>query len=433
MFDRSRFRSVILGSLAAVAVILIFFGAQWAIIRWQDAHTPDQKPAAVSSADQLIQNLSDRLMSHPDDISTAVALSGAYLQKVRETADAAFYSNIDALMAHADTVSPGNPEVLRTQALVAAGRHNFVRARELINQAIHTTPHRPAYYGVLADAEIELGHYPAAEEALQTMVDIRPDFNSYSRIALFRELHGDIAGAADALQLAISAGGAFPENIAWVYVELGKLALRDELKKAQTYFEQANAVLPNFPPALEGLGRVALARDDAASARDLFQRAFDQLPIAQYATDLGDTYTRLGDKAKAEQQYFLATLAYDTSAKSGVNTDLEVALFLADHDLELPKALEKARAGYAVRGSIHGADVLAWALYKNGDITNATRYVNEALRLGEYDAVTLFHAGMIASARHDTKEAKRLLEKAVKLHTLPVLSLDVVKAKLQSL
>ena len=67
------------------------------------------------------------------------------------------------------------------------------------------------------------GRYGAAIATVQRMVDLRPDLASYSRVAYLRELHGDIAGAIDAMQLAVSAAGPATENTEYVRVQLGNL------------------------------------------------------------------------------------------------------------------------------------------------------------------------------------------------------------------
>ncbi len=41
---------------------------------------------------------------------------------------------------------------------------------------------------------------------LNRMVSIRPDIRSYSRISYLREIHGDIPGAIEAMELAVEAG-----------------------------------------------------------------------------------------------------------------------------------------------------------------------------------------------------------------------------------
>ena len=90
----------------------------------------------------------------------------------------------------------------------------------MIEKAILINPNRAMYYGILGDSDIELGLYSGALDAIQKMIDIRPDYSSYIRVAYLRELYGDIVGAKDSLSFAIDAGSTFKENIAFAYVEL---------------------------------------------------------------------------------------------------------------------------------------------------------------------------------------------------------------------
>ena len=78
---------------------------------------------------------------------------------------------------------------------------------------------------MIADAQIELGRYGAAERSIQRLVDAKPGLAAYSRASYYRELSGDTAGAIEAMRLAASAGGA-PENVAYVQVLLGDLELQ---------------------------------------------------------------------------------------------------------------------------------------------------------------------------------------------------------------
>ena len=80
-----------------------------------------------------------------------------------------------------------------------------------------------------------------------------------------------------------------------------------------------------------------------------------------------------------------------------MNTDLEIALFEADHagPGSARAALRAARAEWEKRTSVHVADALAWALYANGRYREAAAASEQALRLGTRNALFLFHAGMI--------------------------------------
>ncbi len=98
---------------------------------------------------------------------------------------------------------------------------------------------------------------------------------------------------------------------------------------------------------------------------------------------------------------------------NGINTDLQMALFLADHDINLDEALRQAGTLYEKQPSVQAADVLAWALYKLGRYEEARDYSLEAMRLGTKDALVLFHAGMISYRMGYYEIARDYLEQAV--------------------
>jgi tetratricopeptide (TPR) repeat protein len=79
-------------------------------------------------------------------------------------------------------------------------------------------------------------------------------------------------------------------------------------------------------------------------------------------------------------------------------------------------SLEKARAAYEARPSIHAADTLAWTLYKTGNYKEAREYSSEALKLETRDPLKLFHAGMISKALGEKEQASTYLQQAVDLN-----------------
>jgi tetratricopeptide (TPR) repeat protein len=405
-------------ALAAVAAIL----ASGLLHGDEPPSGKDAAPVASvagtdSSTDKLIAGLQRRLKDDPEDFSSYVNLANAYLQKVRETGDPSLYAKAEDLLDHAEKIEPQNPELFATRGILALARHDFARALEFGERALALNPESARYYGIVGDAQIELGRYEEAIASYQKMIDHRPDFSSYSRVAYARELYGDPEGAIQAMQDVVDAGAPVPENKAWAYVQLGNLRFTTgQLQEAAKDYDLATKTLPNYPPALAGQARIAAVRGELEDAAALYQQAFDRMPLAEYAINLGDVYTEMGERQKAGEQYDLVRVIDKLYRANGVNTDLEIALFYADHDMKLQTSLQKARAAYEARPSIHAADVLAWTLYKTGNYEEAQRYSSEALKLGTRDSLKLFHAGMIAKALGHDEQAQKYLQQAIDLN-----------------
>ncbi len=365
--------------------------------------------ANATQTDRVIATLEKSVAATPDKPQLAVALSDAYLQKIRETGDATLYKKIEDVLNVAAAKSPDNADIVAKRAAVANGRHQFKDGLVEIHKAITRSPQTAYMYGIESDSEIELGQYDAAEQSLQKMLNLKPAFSAYARVAYQRELHGDFDGALSALADAISAGSSNVENMAWAYTETGKLRIRTDRVKAKLDFEHALAIQPAYAPALESLGRLSYADGNMVAAEKFYRDAFVAFPTAQFAQSLANFYVARGEKEKADQQAALADIAFKDA--KGVNVDLEYALFLADHG-DPKVALARAQSAYAGRPSIYGADVLAWALFKNGRAHEALKYVGESLRLGETDTTILFHAASIYETLGETVRARELFTKA---------------------
>jgi tetratricopeptide (TPR) repeat protein len=93
---------------------------------------------------------------------------------------------------------------------------------------------------------------------------------------------------------------------------------------------------------------------------------------------------------------------------NGVNTDVELALFEANHG-DPARALRLGRRAWTAAPSVRSADAYSWALYEAGRIGLATRFSERAMSLGSRDPSFLYHAGMIARRAGRTLEARHLL------------------------
>jgi tetratricopeptide (TPR) repeat protein len=374
-----------------------------------------------TALDARIRTLQDTLRGG-DERTVGLAstmLGQAYLQKARETGDPSYYPKAETLFHQALTTNAADGEAMVGLGTLALARHQFAAALDWGEQARALNPHHAPVYGVIGDAQIELGRYDDAVETVQAMVDLRPDLGSYSRVSYLRELLGDRDGAVAAMEQAATASSGYAENVAWVHVQLGNLYFDGgDIDNAGHDYAAALAAVPGYAPALAGQARVAAARGDLDTAATLYERAVRAIPLPEFVIGYGDVLSAAGRQEEANAQYALVAAIQQLYAANGVDTDLELALFTADHGRaeDLPQAVKQARAQVNVRPSIVAWDVLAWTLYRSGDLDGAAEASQEALRLGTQNALMRFHAGMIAAARGETAQAIAFLESALELN-----------------
>jgi tetratricopeptide (TPR) repeat protein len=382
-----------------------------------DGYVAETGLRAGASTDEQISALQAQLKFAPNDWQSYSQLGLAYLQKVRETSDPTYYQKAELALNQAIQHTPDDYTAISAQGALALARHQFLAALNWGQRARQINPTRAYAYGVIADAQIELGRYDEAVQTLQNMVDLRPDMSSFSRISYIRELHGDTGGALDMMQQAVDSGVPNSESTAWSRYQLATLDFNmGNLAQAENEFQHTLQDRPGYVYALAGLGKVRAAQGRSAEAIQLLTQASDKVPLPDFVITLGDLYQASGQSALAQQQYKLVGAIEKLYQANGVDLDMESALFNADHSIDMPATVALARKAFADRPSIQGADVLAWSLYKAGNIQEASQYSQQALQLGTRDALKLFHAGLIADGLGDKNSAYNDLKQALAIN-----------------
>jgi tetratricopeptide (TPR) repeat protein len=371
-------------------------------------------------ADRAIQTAQAQIKQVPDDYEAFVDLGFAFQQKARETNDPNFYIQAQDALSRALALKPDYYDALGGMGQLSLSRHEFMNALDWGLQAQRLQPSSAFAYGVIGDAQIELGRYDAAVQTFQKMVDIRPDLSSYSRASYARELYGDIPGAIQAMQQAIEAGGPAAENTAWCRVQLGNLYFNsNRLDKAEQAYNDALAGYPNYLHAQAGLAMVRWAQGRDDEAVRLFQQSVATVPLPQYLTSLGDLYNSMGDTADAKKQLDLVLYIYQVFQAGGVNVDMEKAAYLADHPrgpADIKEAVTLAERAASVRQDVHTMDALGWVYYKAGRYQDALQAEQKAVRLNTRNALFYFHLGMIQDKLGNHSEATANVQKALAIN-----------------
>ena len=358
---------------------------------------PGAPPTTTSGLLQRIDDMHARLRAQPDDTGAAVLLADALLRQARATTDSRPAGRASEVLNAVLKEHPGQYDALRMLGAIYLSQHRFRDALDVARRSRDLRPDDAWNYGVMGDAQLELGQYSDAFDAFDKMMALRPNAAAYARVAYARELQGDVAGALAAMQMAAQATAPNdPEAQAWYAAQKGELYLKlHKLDDADREFRRAVFLFPNYPLAVTGQGKVQVARGDREAALAIYLEQLERTPTLDLAARIGDLYAARNDAAQSEHYY---QLAEDLAGPGMVQTEANLALYLADHDRKLSDAVTIAEAVSAKRRDIFTADALAWAYYKAGRIKDAYAASQLALRTGTRDEALLARAARIRAA-----------------------------------
>jgi tetratricopeptide (TPR) repeat protein len=416
-------RNTLLLKLLAVAAVFFAALVTFTLVNRGSSSSPTaggaaDNPAALvgASTDTRIRSFQALVRTHPKDSRGYGFLADAYLQKVRETGDASYYTRAGAVLATALRLNPRDPAAVTSSGTLALARHDFRAGLRYGDEARRLAPYVVKPLGVVVDAEVELGRYAEAGRTLRLMVDAQPNLASYARVSYWRELHGDLPGAIRAMRLAVSAGGDAPENVAYVQTLLGNLYFTvGRLDAAREAYRTALARFPGYVPAGAGLAAVEAAHRQFGVAIRRYRDAVARLPLPQYVVSLGETELAAGRPRAARRDLALVGAEEKLLQANGVNTDVDLALFEASHGSPA-RAVALARRAWAEAPSVRAADALGWALTRAGQPNAGLGFAHRALALGSRDPMFLYHAGVSARAAGRAAEARSHLARSLALN-----------------
>jgi tetratricopeptide (TPR) repeat protein len=377
------------------------------------AATRDRLTASISRAQERLRDL-------PKDWRTWAALASAYVEQARVTADPTYYPKADGAARQSLTIRPAdNPDALTALGALANARHDFALARTHALAALAIDAYSADAYGVLADAQTQLGNAPGATEAVQHMLDLRPGLAAYARGSYDLELRGRTDEATALMRRALDAAQD-PHDIAFCRNQLGDLAmLHGDLATARQQYTAGLAADPGSVALRRGQARVDAASGRLGPALAGYAEVTGRAPTPGYLIEYAELLRAAGRTTEANAQLDLARAAQQLFTDNG-GADGLVGASLAIATGHPADAVRAARAEWARRQHVDVADILAWALHLTGQDAEALGYAQRVATTGALDARYAYHLGAIEAALGQRAAARADLSRA--LSTNPYLA-----------
>jgi tetratricopeptide (TPR) repeat protein len=334
------------------------------------------------------------LMKNPEAKAPWLDLAEVFIQEARVTGEHPHYypaalKVLDIMLKKEFKQGDIHEQDLRFRALsakagVQLSLHEFAAALETGNKAVALNPYNAAIYGVLVDANVELGNYEEAVKMADKMVEIRPDLRSYSRVSYLREIHGDVKGAIEAMQMAVSAGYPGSDQTAWTRLTLGNLLEHYGYEaEAKQQYEAILEERTDFPFALGALADLEIAKKNYKEAEALLQKATGIIPEVSFFESLAKIYKETSRTAEFEKTLKEVIAMMKDDEAHGHNMDLGFAHVYLNLANDADKALEYAMKEYQNRPeNIDVNGTLAEIFSKKGDMEKMKMHLQKAMKTG---------------------------------------------------
>jgi len=357
-----------------------------------------------------------KIKTNPKDVDSKLALAELFIMEARISGEHGYYypaalTVIDQVMT-AELKEPTKYRALLDKSSVLLSLHQFAEAKVTGEKALQYNSHSADIYGVLVDANVELGNYKDAIMYADKMVSIRPDLRSYSRVSYLREIHGMVDESIAALKMAVAAGYPGMEQTEWARLTLGHLYERyGSQDSAMMQYATALAERPNYPFAIAALAKSYATIGQQHKADSLNGVARELIPEVSFYVDKATWEKQMGNitASQSTTKEILAMMADDE--KAGHKMGLEVSKVYLNLLNDTDKALTYAMTEYQVRPeNIDVNKMLAEIYYEKGDIIKAQDHLNKALATGSKDPEIKCLEGLLMAKTTQSKEGTELIK-----------------------
>ena len=295
------------------------------------------------------------LAKDKNDISAKINLAQLFTKEARVTGEHGHY--YPAALKMLNEVIASNPKdvnqlfiALTTKAGVQLSLHEFTAAKITGERALQINSANAQVYGVLVDANVELGDYKTAVAMSDKMVSIKPDIRSYSRISYLREIHGDVSGAIQAMEMAVKAGYPGYEETAWAMLTLGELYQQyGQDEKALAVYTEILNTRADYPFAIAAIGDIYYKNNNPEKAKEYIKEAMSIIPEVGFYIQMAHIYNDVEQKTKRDKIVAEIFPMLEDDEANGHNMNLEYASLYLELLDNPEKALEYANKEYEKR------------------------------------------------------------------------------------
>lgn len=339
-----------------------------------------------------VNALSSKLITNPSDAEALIELATIYSKEARVTGEHGYYypailNMLEEALKQKDLTENTKFKATALQANILLAQHRWKDGLAAAKEAHAISKYNAQVFAALVDANVELGNYKEAVNYATDMNNVKPGLEAYARASYIRELHGDMPGAIEAMEKAVTAGYPGYDNTEWCRTTLAELYIKQgSWEKAEAAYRTSLEYRPNYPFAQAGIASVLQRNGEFEKAEALLLEALSGVPEIGFQEQLYELYAEWGKTEKLESTYAGIVEMVEDDKAHGHKVDLDYAIIKLRYGNDPEGALKLAENELEIRPeNIHVNATLAKIYAAMGKNDAAQMYYAEATRTGWTD------------------------------------------------
>jgi tetratricopeptide (TPR) repeat protein len=272
---------------------------------------------------------------------------------------------------------------------------------------------------IRADLNFQQGKYREAKTGYLDVLRAERSWGALARLAYFHGKMGDVAGADRFYEEAEDQLTAKEmRSYAWLEVQRGFLDFaHGRYDEAQSHYVRAEAAYPGYWLVAEHIAELMAAKGQYGEAVEIFQSINSTTDRPDLQQAIGELYEIADDAARARSWHRRALTAYLQSAqRSEVHYYHHLADYYSDVAKDGNQAVRWAQADLRLRENFSTQAALAWAYYRNGQLDEASDWIDRALASGAVDPHLFSRAAKIHAGAGNIEAGRTYMERATRLN-----------------
>ena len=351
-----------------------------------------------------------------DDVVAQIKLAGLYSRRFQYSGNINDVHQSDSLYRVANQIQHKfGSGVYRSLAANCVTQHKFLQADLYLDSAAIMGD--DLYFTKLQqfDVKLELGQMKEAEAILNSLRS-KTNFDYYSRAAKLEDHKGNSEASISFMEKAYAdvLESKNEQLLLWVKTNLADMyGHNNRIQESYQLYTEVIKENPDYFHAWKGIAWIAYSNDkNTTLAKKILIWLQEKHPVPDYDLLLSEI-AAFEQNNEAKNKYLASFIDKVSNPAYGDMYNKYMFSILSDELNDQKAAMKIAQTEINNRPTPQSYELFAWALYKNGQLNEATRIAQSRIINKTFEPDALFHIGLLLKQSGDKTAAKQYLTEAL--------------------